>query len=172
MAATRLPSPHVKDYAVLGAIVLFIVGVGGLIGYLTGGGDQNPWYQTLNRPVIEPPGIAFGIVWPILYALMSVAVWRIWRLPLSPQRRKGLTLFWIQTLVNFTWSPLFFTLHQIALAAVWIAALVILVVWTMRIFSRLDRISMWLLAPYLTWISFAFVLNLRFWMLNPQMSGL
>lgn len=159
------PAPSLKDYGVLAAIVILIMGIGGFFGAVTGG-SEDPWFQALNKPAFNPPGYLFGIVWPILYALMGLAVWRIWRLPASQSRRRALRLFLVQLVINFAWSFIFFSAHQIAIGAVWIGLLVIIVLFTMRAFGHLDRISQWLLVPYLAWISFATILNSTFWALN------
>lgn len=172
MSDAQTGKPGIGGYGSLAVFVILIVGLGSLAGFYAGGGDSNPWFQTLVKPVIEPPGIAFGIVWPILYSLMSVAVWRIWRTPKSKQRSFALRLFLVQLLMNFAWSFIFFKAHQIAIAAIWIALLIVVVLITMRAFFALDKPAMWLLTPYFAWISFAFILNLSFWVLNPSQSGL
>jgi tryptophan-rich sensory protein len=169
----RMPpqtAPRLFDYVVLALFVVIIMGTGSYVGYITGGG-QSPWFIALTKPPFNPPGYLFGIVWPILYALMAVAAWRIWRLPASKERTRGLNLFVLQLLINFCWSFIFFVAHQIAIGAIWIALLVGVVLLVMKSFKRLDPVSMLLLTPYLAWISFATVLNASFWALNPQASG-
>lgn len=172
MDNSQTAKPGLGGYATLGVFVVLIVGLGSAAGFYAGGGNTNPWYRALIKPIIEPPGIAFGIVWPILYSLMSVGVWRIWRQPQSEARSFALRIFVFQLVVNFAWSFIFFKAHQIALGALWIGTLIVAVLITMCSFYRLDRPAMWLLSPYLAWISFAFILNLSFWVLNPGQSGL
>ncbi|MEM6682840.1 MAG: TspO/MBR family protein [Pseudomonadota bacterium] len=165
MTDQALPKPQPKDYFSLGIFVVAIFGVGSFIGATSGSGP-GIWYDTLNKPIIQPPNAAFGIVWPILYVMIAVAAWRIWQRPSSPLRSTALTLFAVQLGFNFAWSPIFFTLHQIGLAAIWIAIMVVLAVWAARRFYKLDRLAAALMLPYLVWISFASVLNGWTWVLN------
>ena len=94
-------------------LLLFLcltVGGGLAIGYLTAPGD---WYAQLRKPVFNPPGWIFGPVWTVLYVVIGVVGWRLW------QRDRGgrpMQLWWLQLVLNFSWTPIFFALHRIDLA--------------------------------------------------------
>ena len=85
-------------------------------GWLSNSGYGNPWFGALRKPSFMPPGWAFGVVWPILYALLGIALAMILVEPPSPQRRFALTLFFVQLVLNFAWSPIFFAGHDIGRA--------------------------------------------------------
>ncbi len=134
------------------------------------------WYAALAKPSFNPPNNIFGPVWTLLYALMAVAAWLVWKLPDVPLIRgsvgvfsiRRVALFWfgIQLVLNFLWSFVFFGHHRIGLSVVEIAFLWIAVAGTMLLFFRLSRVAGWLFIPYLAWVSFAGVLNLAIWRLN------
>src|SRR5689334_19023019 len=89
------------------AAVLVIEAIGSLSGFLSNSGYGNAWFAGLQKPSFMPPGWAFGVVWPILYALLGIAVAMIIAEPPSDRRRLGLSLFAVQMVLNFAWSPLF-----------------------------------------------------------------
>src|SRR6476469_5038215 len=96
-----------------------VVGIellGGLSGWLSNSGFGNVWFDTLQKPSFMPPGAAFGIVWPILYALLGIALAMVLAEPPSDRPRMALILFFIQLALNFAWSPIFFAAHDIKLA--------------------------------------------------------
>lgn len=123
------------------------------------------WYQTLARPSFNPPDWLFAPVWSVLFALMAIAAWRVWRTD-HPDRLRALALFGLHLILNLLWSVLFFGLQQPALAladlvVLWLAILAVAVA-----FARIDRVAGLLLAPYLAWVSFAGVLNAAIVVLN------
>lgn len=124
------------------------------------------WYPLLNKPVWNPPAWLFGPVWTLLYALMSIAAWRIWRRESQPGARRALALFFVQLGLNALWSVLFFGLRAPGLALVEILVLWGCLAWLQRAFWRIDRPAGWLWLPYLLWVSFATVLNATLWWLN------
>ena len=146
--------------------VPLVVVLGFLSGWLSGPAADSAWFDALAKPAIFPPPYAFGIVWPILYVLMGFALAHVLAAPKGPHRRHAVTMFAVQLAVNLLWSPIFFTAHLIAFAFVWILLLIGLVLVTMARFARVSRAAAALLLPYLAWIVFAAVLNLRFWQLN------
>ena len=129
------------------------------------------FYTQLVRPDWAPPPEVFGPVWTVLYALMGISAWMIWRVGGFRAARTALTLFLVQLVVNALWSWLFFGWHLGALAFADIVVLWALVLATLIVFWRLDRWAAALLVPYLLWISFAAALNLAVWQLNPQILG-
>ncbi|MDG5817991.1 TspO/MBR family protein [Natronococcus sp. A-GB7] len=127
--------------------------------------SDTAWFQALDKPWFYPPGIAFSIVWTLLFTLLGVALWLVWRSD-SDGRRLALGLFVVQMAVNVSWTPAFFSLEQLLVAFGIIVTLWVLVVATIVAFRRVDRRAAALLVPYLAWITFAAVLNFEIWRLN------
>lgn len=121
------------------------------------------WYLTLHRPPLTPPGWLFAPVWTVLYVLIGVAGWLVWR---RDGASRGMRLWGWQLLANGLWSPVFFGLHRPDLALVLILVLAALIVLTMRAFAKVTRRAAWLMTPYLAWTCFATYLNAGFWWLN------
>lgn len=129
--------------------------------------DAPSFYAQLNKPSWAPPAGVFGPVWTVLYALMGVAAWLVWRSP-GP-KRAALTLFGAQLAANALWSWLFFAWHRGALAAVEILVLLALIVAMIVAFWRISRLAALLMLPYLLWVSFASVLTWAVWRSNPTL---
>ena len=129
--------------------------------------DAPSFYAQLNKPSWAPPAGVFGPVWTVLYALMGVAAWLVWRSP-GP-KRAALTLFGAQLAANALWSWLFFAWHRGALAAVEILVLLALIVAMIVAFWRISRLAALLMVPYLLWVSFASVLTWAVWRSNPTL---
>ena len=102
--------------------VIAIELLGSASGWLSQSGYGNPWFDALQKPSFMPPGYLFGIVWPILYAMLGITLALILAEPPSDRRKLGLTLFLVQMILNFAWSPLFFAAHDITLAKLVIIA--------------------------------------------------
>lgn len=145
------------------SLVLFValvLGGGTLIGVSTAPGD---WYAALAKPSFNPPNWIFAPVWSTLYVLIAVAGWRIWR---HARASTAMGLWWLQLVLNFLWSPVFFSAHQIG------AALAIIVTLLAAIFGfivtawRRDRVAALLFVPYAAWVAFASLLNASILMLN------
>ena len=129
--------------------------------------DAPSFYAQLNKPSWAPPAGVFGPVWTVLYALMGVAAWLVWRAP-GP-KRAALTLFGAQLAANALWSWLFFAWHRGALAAVEILVLLALIVAMIVAFWRISRLAALLMVPYLLWVSFASMLTWAVWRSNPTL---
>jgi len=126
------------------------------------------FYTQLTLPEWAPPSSLFGPVWTVLYALMGIAAWLIWRVGGFRAASGALTLFLIQLALNAIWSWLFFGWHRGALAFADILLLGILIIATLIAFWRVRAPAGALLVPYLLWVSFAAALNYAVWQLNPQ----
>ena len=124
------------------------------------------WYASLAKPGFNPPNQLFGPVWTVLYALMAVAVWLIWRSPANRARSRALTLFCVQLALNLAWSGIFFVGHWIGVAMAEIILLWLAILMTMVAFFAVRRDAAWLMIPYLAWVFFAGVLNWAIWGLN------
>lgn len=125
------------------------------------------WYASLVKPEWNPPSWLFGPVWTILYTLMGIAAYRIWRLGIKKKAvRSALVLFGFHLAANSLWSIIFFGWQNIPLAFVEILVLLGLIVAVALRFYRLDRLSGYLFLPYLAWVSFATYLTYTIWRLN------
>lgn len=129
------------------------------------------FYTELVRPNWAPPSAVFGPVWTVLYALMGIAAWLVWRAKGFRAARAALILFLVQLAVNALWSWLFFGWHLGALAFADILLLWLLIVTTLVLFWRVRLLAGVLLVPYLVWVSFASALCYSAWQLNPQFLG-
>lgn len=125
------------------------------------------WYRALAKPAWNPPPWIFGPVWTLLYTLMAVAAWRVWRKGGWREQRGVLSLYLAQLFANALWTPLFFGAHRIGLALGDILLMWALILATLVAFSRVDRPAGVLFVPYLAWVSFASFLNFTLWRMNP-----
>lgn len=157
-------SSRIRRPVLIGALIVLALGVAS--GSLTESGP-NSWYAALDKPALTPPGWAFGVVWPILYLLIGSAAGLIWAAPESPLRRRALFWFAVQFALNLAWTPVYFGLHQIALALGIVLALNVAAITATVRMGAVRSLAAWLMVPYLVWIAFAAVLNLRVWQLNP-----
>ncbi|MGL5837375.1 MAG: TspO/MBR family protein [Sphingorhabdus sp.] len=142
--------------------------LGFLSGRVSGSGEGNSWFAELVKPAAQPPGWAFGVVWPILYLLMGIAFAIILNARGARLRGLAIGLFIVQLALNLFWSPLFFGRHEVTAAfylllAIWIAAFA-----TTLVFGRVRALAAWLMVPYLAWLSFAAILNYQIDRLNPE----
>lgn len=124
------------------------------------------WYNTINKPTLNPPPEIFGPVWAFMYTLIFISFTTFMYAKTDLNKKQGLTFFLIQLLLNFSWSPAFFYLHDIKLSFVIIVFLVIFIILTIISFYKVSRISAFLLIPYLLWVSFATYLNFELMRLN------
>jgi len=140
----------------------------GIVGSLFTVSSIPTWYQTLQKPIFNPPNWIFGPVWVTLYFLMGIAAYRVFSLGLKkPGVKRALGLFLTNLALNAVWSPVFFGAQQIALGFIIIAAIWLTLVVVIFRYQELDKPSAYLLLPYLVWVSFATVLNYHLWILNP-----
>jgi benzodiazapine receptor len=133
--------------------------------------QAGPFYTQLLRPDWAPPPAIFGPVWTVLYVLMGIAAWLVWRVGGFRAAKTALSLFLAQLALNALWSWLFFGWHRGALAFADILVLWALIAATLIAFWRIRPLAGALLAPYLLWVSFAAALNYTVWQLNPQVLG-
>ena len=153
-------------YAVVAVIAIEVLG--GLSGWLSNSGYGNGWFDALQKPSFMPPGWLFGVVWPILYAMLGIALGMILAEPPSDRRRTALILFFAQLVLNFAWSPVFFAAHDIKLAKVIIFIMAALAAAAAGQFGRLRPSAGLLMVPYLAWLVFAATLNTTIEQLNPD----
>jgi tryptophan-rich sensory protein len=125
------------------------------------------WYAMLAKPGWLPPQSWFAPVWAVLYVLMSIAVWLIWRERYHRGRGVAIAAYAVQLLLNALWPPLFFGLKNIGAGLFDIVALWLAIGWTMREFARVRTAAAVIMVPYFLWVSFATAINLGIWKLNP-----
>ena len=156
------PQSSVRRYLVLAGWLVLCFAAASLGGWFMPG----EWHENLKKPSWNPPGWLFGPVWTVLYAMMAVAAWLVWKQGGFASQRRPLTLFLVQLALNAAWTPLFFGLHWPGVAFAEITLLWLAIAATIVAFRPVSRTAAWLLAPYLAWVSFAAVLNFTLWRLN------
>ena len=157
-------SPLAQAIGLFVAILICIVAAG--LGAAVTTPQIPGWYASLAKPAWNPPDWIFGPVWSLLYLMMAVAAWLVWRRAGFAAAKLPLALFAIQLALNSLWSVLFFGLHNPGAAAVEIVMLWAAILVTLIAFWRQSRWAGGLLVPYLAWVSFASVLNFTIWRLN------
>lgn len=143
--------------------ILLAFAAGGLAGLATMGSMS--MYQLLNLPPLAPPGWLFPAVWGVLYLLMGISAYLIYRTD-APQRELALKLYFVQLAVNMIWPILFFDLKWYGFALIWLVLLWLLIRKMIRVFGEVDTKAAWLQLPYLIWVSFAAYLNLGVLLMN------
>lgn len=162
----------------------------GIIGSLATISNINGWYAGLKKPALNPPDWVFGPVWTMLYFLMGVALYLVWKNDWkvrnhifertgrawnvysewlwtgSWQKVNVIAIFSIQLFLNALWSFLFFRLHAPGLAFVDLLALWAAILYTIINFYRISKAAAYLLIPYILWVSFAGYLNYSIWQLS------
>lgn len=133
--------------------------------------DAASFYAQLVRPTWAPSAGVFGPVWSVLYLLMAIAAWLVWREPRSTRRTAALTLFIVQLVVNALWSWLFFAWHRGALSLADVLVLLALIVAMLGAFWRMRPLAGMLLVPYVAWVAFASELTFVVWRANPSLLG-
>ena len=154
-------------------IAIVVSELAGIIGSVFTSPSIAGWYATLVRPALNPPAWVFGPVWTILFALMGIAAFLVWssyaKATDGQEKRNikmALVLFGMQLILNTLWSIIFFGLHSPGGAFVEIIFLWLAILATIIAFAKISRPTIWLLLPYILWVSFAGYLNYSIWMLN------
>lgn len=152
--------PRLGSLVRLIAFVLLVLSAGMTIGYLNMPGE---WYAALRKPSFNPPDWIFAPVWSVLFVVIGVTGWRTWERTYDGAAMK----LWIaQIVLNFSWSPVFFSLNWIGAAlAIIVGLLAAILAFIVRQWS-VDRVSAGLFLPYALWVSFATVLNIALFLMN------
>jgi translocator protein len=159
LQSRRRPAGELLALACFGAAVVVVAVVGGLAS-----ASAPAQYAGYVQPSWAPPPWLFGPVWTVLYAMIAVSGWLVWR-------RVGLVLpalglYAAQLVLNMLWTPLFFGAGQLGLAFAEILLLWVTIAATIVTFAKISRLAALLLVPYLAWVTFAAALNLALWQLN------
>lgn len=140
--------------------------VGGISGFFTASGVDG-WYAAANKPWFNPPNWIFAPVWTSLYILMGIAFYLVWKSDVAyPVKQTAIVLFTVQLTLNFFWSLIFFKLQQPGWAFAEVLALWLTILLTIFAFGKISSAAAWLMVPYISWVSFASVLNYAIWKLN------
>mgnify|MGYP001272505509 CR=1 FL=1 len=125
---------------------------------------KDPWYSTIIKPSFNPPDWIFAPLWISLYMLIGYAAWLMWSTGKKTQR--VLNIYFIHLIINASWSIAFFALHQILASLIIIALIICFALWLIKLYYPINKISAFLMVPYLIWLCFAFVLNYSIFTLN------
>jgi translocator protein len=169
-----------RDVLSLAVAIVLPQAAGGL-GAVATASSVSTWYKDLKKPSWNPPSWVFGPVWTVLYLMMGLAVWLVWRrsgeeapedrplaLPETPERRAALSLWSVQLVLNSLWSVIFFGLRSLGGAAAEIGVLWAAIAATAVRFYRIKPAAGLLLMPYLAWSTFASALNVTVWRMNRE----
>ena len=156
---------NLKNLLRLAGCIAVTLVVGGVSGFITAQSITG-WYATLVKPSFNPPNYVFGPVWTLLYILMGFSLNMILNQPASVNRTKAIVAFGVQLFLNFWWSIIFFSFHQLGFAMAEIVLLWAFIIWMIIAFRKLKPVAGYLQIPYLLWVSFASALNLAIMLLN------
>jgi tryptophan-rich sensory protein len=169
----RSAHPRLISALVLVAFLAISFGVAAL-GGLSTIANVNGWYADAGKAFWTPPNAVFGPVWTVLYTLMSVSAWLVWRERHRTEVRPALTVYVVQLVLNALWTPFFFGLYPaIGASALWIALVImvaidVMVLVTMINFWRKRRLAAVLLIPYWAWVLYATTLNVALAVMNTR----
>lgn len=147
------------------ACIALPLALGFIAGMFTSQSVPN-WYESLNKPSFSPPNWIFGPVWTILYILMGISLYLIWKQDASKERNLAILVFLIQLTLNFFWSFIFFYFKMIGLALIEIILLWISIIIMLVLFYRIKPLAAYINIPYFIWVTFAAILNASYFILN------
>jgi benzodiazapine receptor len=136
--------------------ILLITFIAPMIGSYATANFKEPWYSEIILPSFNPPSWVFAPVWSTLYLLMTIAIWKIWKNSFDTRLLK---IYFIHLFFNSTWSIIFFGFHLIGLALINLIIILIFIIFLMKEYFKIDKISFYLMTPYLFWSIYAFILN-------------
>lgn len=148
-------------------VSIIICELAGIVGSLYTFDSIPNWYNYLIKSPLNPPSWIFGPVWTILYILMAISFFLVWKQGTDRREvKKAVYIFSLQLLLNTLWSILFFGLQSPILGLIEIVFMWSSILWTMIAFYKISKPATWLLLPYILWVSFASYLNFSVWWLN------
>lgn len=148
-------------------IAVAVSELAGIIGSVFTTPSIEGWYAEIVKPALNPPAWVFGPVWTILFALMSIAAFLVWKKGLERRDVKiALGIFIGQLVLNTLWLIIFFGLHSPGGALIEIIFFWLAILATIIVFAKISKLAAWLLVPYILWVSFAVYLNYAIWALN------
>ena len=144
-------------------IILLVTFIAPMIGSYATATFKEPWYSEIILPSFNPPSWVFAPVWSSLYLMMSLAIWKIW---INTFDIKLLKIYFVHILFNSTWTIVFFGFHQIGLALLNLIIILIFILILMKEYFKKDKISFYLMVPYISWSIYALLLNTAIFLLN------
>ena len=129
------------------------------------------WYENLAKPRWRPPNWLFGPAWTVLYAMIAISGWLVWKASSWPAVAPAMAIYAVQLLLNAGWTPLFFGLKRPDLAFYELVLLWTSILGTIIAFLPISGFAALLLVPYLAWVTFAGALNRSIVRLNPDLVG-
>ena len=144
-------------------IILLITFAAPAVGSYATSTFKEPWYSEIILPSFNPPSWVFAPVWSSLYLMMSLAIWKIW---INNFNIKLLKIYFVHIFFNSTWTIIFFGFHQIGLALLNLIIILIFILILMKEYFNKDKISFYLMVPYISWSSYALILNTAIFLLN------
>lgn len=149
---------------IVGLIIwIFICSLAGIFGAQF---EPGSWYELLQKPAWTPPNWVFPVVWPILYVMMGISAWMLWKMEEVSLTDTEFTWFFMQLILNALWSWIFFGMELIATGLAEIFLLWVALIFTLFLFWHRNHTAGLLLVPYLLWVSYASALNFAIWQLN------
>jgi tryptophan-rich sensory protein len=166
MMGNSMTTPNALQQGIGLAVSVFACFAAAGLGSIATTSSIPTWYADLAKPAWTPPDWIFGPVWTLLYSMMAIAAWLVWRRTGLAGAKLPLGLFAVQLVLNTLWSILFFGLRSPGGAMIEIVLLWAAILATLIAFWRRSRLAGGLLVPYLAWVSFAAVLNAAIWWLG------
>lgn len=158
-----MSSVHKLNYKQLAISLAVSLGIGALSGLITMMGMES--FKNANKPPLTPPDFLFPIVWTILFILMGISAYIIYRSD-TLEKSNALIVYGIQLLVNFFWPIFFFNMSAYLFSFIWIILLWLLIILMIKMFYPISKTAAWLQIPYLLWVTFAAYLNFGVYFLN------
>tara|TARA_Y100000992_G_C21055861_1_gene391782 strand:- start:166 stop:630 length:465 start_codon:yes stop_codon:yes gene_type:complete len=143
--------------------ILFITFSASFLGGFVTSSFKEPWYSEIILPNFNPPSWVFGPVWSFLYLLMSIAIWKVWIVSFE---KKFLIIYLVHIFFNAAWSIIFFGFHLILLALIDLFIILIFIIILMKMYYKINKLSFYLMVPYLLWSTYAFILNFSIFLIN------
>ena len=154
-----------KNWKTLLLCMVIPLAAGGIGALLAGGFSGS--YEAMYKPLLSPPGWVFPVVWTLLYLLMGYASYLVYTSEASmPRKRRALTVYGVQLVINLLWPLFFFRLGWYTFAFIWLLLLIAAVLLCRMLFRYIEKRAGDLLLPYLIWLFFAGYLNLGVAILN------
>ena len=153
-----------RSFSKLLFLVLLCLAVG-QIGVFFTTAQAYDWYNALSKPLWTPPTLLFPLVWSLIYIVMAVAAWLVWR-EKNENYRRALIFWTIQLLLNGLWMPLFFGQQGLLVSLILMDILWLFLAFTAYLFYKQSRLAGILMIIYLVWITFAGILNFLIWQMN------
>ena len=144
-------------------IILLVTFIAPMIGSYATATFKEPWYSEIILPSFNPPSWVFAPIWTTLYLMMSIAIWKIWK---NSFDTRILKIYFIHLFFNSIWSIVFFGFHLIGLALVNLIIILLFIIFLMKEYLMRDKLSFYLMIPYLAWSSYALILNISIFLLN------